>query len=383
MTRVLLSSLPHSNTDSIREPLAAAGFTVIPHALGSAPAVDFTSLAAAAIDVGERVDLAAAQTKRWRLELGDQITPVLWLLSENSGAVAFQGYEAGAEACLARTAEPGTLVAQVKALARTQAAAARLARKAGESLLLGEQLRKARTQLELEQEMGRRIRRGSLPQSFPEVGDIRFTVVNRPQTAHGGDFYDVRRLDEHTIGFFLGDALGRAASGNLLGVLVNQCTRLKMINGNRYRLVPPEEALVEVNRTLIGLGLEEPPLVAMLVGTMDARDGSISLARAGLPAPVFIPAGREPEVWSVPGPFLGSAETSYTPRRGTLEPGDKLLVASDGASPPGESPDPLLESVQRHRELNGAAFTDAIAADLLPRSRHPDDFTLMLVERVA
>jgi len=381
MTRVLLSSLPHSNPDAIRESLAAAGFAVVPHALGSAPAVDFTSLAVAAIDVGERVDLAAAQTRRWRLELGDHIVPVLWLLPDASAAIAFQGYEAGADACLVRSSEPGTLAAQVKALARTQAAAARLARKAGESLLLGEQLRKSRAQLEREHEMGRRIRRGSLPQTLPEVSGVRFSILHRPQTAHGGDFYDVRRLDEHTVGFFLGDALGRGASGNLLGVLVNQATHLKVISGQRYRLVPPEEALVEVNRTLLGLGLDEPPLVAMLVGTLDARDGTLALARAGLPAPVFIPANGEPEVWSVPGPFLGAADATYTPRRGTLQPGDKLLLASDGASPPGETPDPLIDSVKRHRQLSGSAFTDAVAADLLPHARQPDDFTLLLAER--
>jgi sigma-B regulation protein RsbU (phosphoserine phosphatase) len=378
MTRVLLSSMLHSDSESIRESLAAAGFTVVPHGLGAAPTVDFTSLAAAVIDAGERTDLAAAQTRRWRLELGDHIVPVLWLLADPADANS--GFAAGADACLERTSD--TLAAQVKAMARMQATAARLGRKAAESLLLGEQLRKARVQLDLGQEMGRRIRRGSLPQSLPEAGDIRLHIVHRPQAAHGGDFYDVRRLDEHTVGFFLGDALGRASAGNLLGVLVNQAVRLKIIYGHRYRLVPPDEAMLEVNRTLLGLNLEEPPLVALLIGTVDARDGSLSLARAGFPAPVFIPANGPPEVWSVPGPFLGAAETTYPPRRGTLQPGDKLLLASDGASPPGEASDPLLESVTRHRHLNGVAFTDAVAAELLPRSHHPDDFTLLLVERM-
>lgn len=379
MTRVLLSSLLHSDSESLRESLAAAGFIVVSHALGSAPAVDFSSIAVAVIDAGERTDLAAAQTRRWRLELGDHIVPVLWLLTDPVDAAA--GLAAGADACLERTAD--TLAAQVKAMARMQAAAARLDRKAAESLLLGEQLRKARAQLDFEHEMSRRIRRGTLPQSFPEAGDIRFHIVHRPQAAHGGDFHDVRRLDEHTVGFFLGDALGRAAAGNLLGVLVNQAVRLKVIHGHRYRIVPPDEAMLEVNRTLLGLGLEEPPLVALAIGTVDTRDGSLALARAGVPAPVFIPANGTPEVWSLPGPFLGAAETSYPPRRGALHPGDKLLLASDGASPPGEASDPLLEAVTRHRHLNGGAFTDAIAADLLPRSRQPDDFTLLLVERVA
>lgn len=379
MTRVLLSATSTANTAAIRESLTNGGFTVVPHTLASAPAIDFTSLAVAIIDVGQRIDLATSQTRRWRLELGDHIVPVLWLLPEDSAAIAFQSFESGADACLPRDTEPAMLAAQVKALARTRAAASRIALKAGESLLLGEQLRKAHSQLEREYEMGRRIHRGSLPPSLPEVGGIRFSLVHRPQNANGGDFYDVRRLDEHHVGFLLGDVLGRGASGSLLGVLVKQATVLKEITGNRYRLVPPEEALVEVNRTLIGLCLDEPPLVAMLAGEVDVRDGSVSIARAGMPAPVFIPATGDIEVWSVPGPFLGTSDTTYTPRRGSLRPGDKLLFASDGASPVGESPDTLIQTALRNRHLNGEHFMGAIARELLPLSHHADDFTLLLV----
>jgi phosphoserine phosphatase RsbU/P len=381
MSRVLLSSSPTANLDAVRDALALADFHVVPHALASAPGVDFSSIAVAAIDVGERIDLAAAQTRRWRLELGDQIVPVLWLIPEASAAIAFQGFETGADACLPRTVAMDTLVAQVQALTRTHAAVARLARKADESLLLGEQLRKARAQLEREYEMGRRIHRGNRPGPLPAVGDVRFSLFHRPQNANGGDFHDVRRLDESHLGFFLGDSLGRSASGSLIGVLVKQAAILKEIAGNRYRLIPPDETLVEINRTLIGLGLEEPPLVAMLVGLLNVNDGAVTLARAGMPAPIFIPAHGELDAWNVPGPFLGTADTSYVPRRGTLHPGDKLLLASDGARL-GAAQDAFLQSVSRHRAASGNAFVEAIAKDLLPLAAHPDDFTLLAVERV-
>jgi phosphoserine phosphatase RsbU/P len=136
-----------------------------------------------------------------------------------------------------------------------------------------------------------------------------------------------------------------------------------------------------VNRTLIGLCLDESPLVAMLAGSVDVRDGSVSIARAGMPAPVFIPANGDIEVWSVPGPFLGTSDTTYTPRRGTLQPGDKLLFASDGASPTGESPDPLIQAAIRNRHLNGEHFVGALARELLPLCHHADDFTLLLAGR--
>jgi sigma-B regulation protein RsbU (phosphoserine phosphatase) len=272
-------------------------------------------------------------------------------------------------------------------MARGHATAARVWVKAGEARLLGDQLRKAYAQLDHELDMGRRVHRTFLPWAFPEVGGARFAACHRPRSRAAGDFFDVRRLDEEHVGFVLGDVAGRgAAAGSLLGVFVKQTTTLKEITGNQYRLVPPDEVLVRVNRDLLGLGLDDPPLVAMLVGTLNAHDGAVSLARAGLPAPVYVPAAGAPQLWAAPGPFLGTADTTYQLLHGTLSAGDKLIIGSDGARPegdPGGAPDRLVDAAVRHRGLSGQPFLDAVARDLLPHVRHPDDFTLLAVEMAA
>ncbi|HVK17455.1 MAG TPA: hypothetical protein VM533_10935, partial [Fimbriiglobus sp.] len=73
MSTVLVSTLPPAATDDLRRLLAAAGFGVADHPLGAVPAVDFGPVAAAVVEVGERADVAAAQTRRWRIELGDEV----------------------------------------------------------------------------------------------------------------------------------------------------------------------------------------------------------------------------------------------------------------------------------------------------------------------
>src|SRR5262245_46452706 len=97
---VLLSSPPDANSDELRKIVASAGFAVADHLLGSAPAVDFGPVVVAVVDVGERpaqpavpgstagaapakdwTEIASAQTRRWRAELGDQFVPVLWVAS--------------------------------------------------------------------------------------------------------------------------------------------------------------------------------------------------------------------------------------------------------------------------------------------------------------
>jgi hypothetical protein len=381
MPTVLLSTPAGFAADDLRAAAEAAGFAVAGHALGSTPPVDFGPVAAAVVDVVEKADAAAAQTRRWRVELGDQFVPLIWVIPDPDPALAARGLDAGADAVLSRPVDPAAFAAQLRSAARARSVADRVAAKAAEARLLGDQMRKAYAQLDREQEMARRVHRTFLPRSLPEVGPVRFHVAHRPRSKTGGDFYDVQRIGEHRVGFLVGDVLGHgSAAGSLLGVFAARAVGW----GEPGRLLPPEELLVGVNRELIGLGLDDPPLVALLAGTLDVRTGAVAVARAGLPPPVYVPADGEPEAWAVPGPFLGTADTQYTPRTGTLRPGDRLVVGTDGTRPDGMAatggPDPLREAAARHRGLAGPAFADALARDLLPQLWHPDDFTLMVVE---
>jgi serine phosphatase RsbU (regulator of sigma subunit) len=344
--------------------------------------VDFGPVVAAVVEVGGRAEAAAAQTRRWRAELGDQFVPVLWVASPEHAAL---GLGAGADAVLPHPVEPELLAAQLRAMARAHASAARVAARAGESRILGGQLRKALAQLEREQEMARRVRASYLPERLPEVGAARFHVCHRARSRSGGDFYSVRRLDEEHVGFLVGDVVGTAAPGGLLGVFVQQAAVLKEITEAGYCLVPPAEVLTAINRRLLGLGVDELPLVAMLTGVLNAHTGEITLARAGLPAPVHVPASGPPAVWAVPGPFLGTVETAYQEFRAALAPGDRLLIGTDGTRPDGDphpTSDGLLAAAARHRDLTGPGFVDAVARELLQHARHADDFTLLGVEMV-
>jgi len=295
-----------------------------------------------------------------------------------------RGLDAGADACLARPLDPAVFRAQVRAMARCHTAAARLGAKAAEARLLGEQLGKAYGHLERDAEMARRLGRSFLPRTLPAAGAVRFALCHRPRGRSGSNFYDVRRVDEDHVGFVVGDVGGQEAGG-LFGLFAQQAITLKEITGNSYRLVPPDGVLAGVNRELLALGLEDSPLVAMLVGILNVRDGSVTIARAGLPAPIYLPAAGEPHTWAEPGPFLGTAEITLPVHHGNLAPGDRLVIATDGIRPdasPGAGADALGDAAARHRELTGQAFVDAVANDLLRHVRRQADMTLLVVEMV-
>jgi serine phosphatase RsbU (regulator of sigma subunit) len=385
---ILLSRSPDNPASSCRRTLAEAGFAVVDHVLGSSPSVEFGSVLVAIIEVGTRVDSATAQTKRWRAELGDDLVPIVWIMTdpELSQEKAARGLDAGADVVVWQPLEDIRLIAQVRAAARMRTIGIRVATRANETRLLGEQLQKAYRQLDRELDASRRIQQAFLPQSFPTIGAARFAVSHRSRSRVGGDIFDVRVLDENRIGFFLGDIVECGTAGSLIGVFACQSVVMKKLDGSGQRVVAPGDVLSQLNRDLLGLGLEDRPLVAMLVAILNVQTGETAVARAGLPAPVHVPEQGEPRAWTVPGPFLGTADASYPTITATLRPGEKLVMGTDGIRPEGD-PVPgqdtvLIEAISRHRNLSGQGFVDAVAQDLLTQIQHSDDFTLLCVEQM-
>jgi len=370
----------------VRTALESSGFAVSPSGLTGIDPAEVARSQAVIIAVSPKVQQTAqALCRRWRIELGEQYVPIVWLAEEEIPATA--GLDAGADSVLRITVAPEVVVSQMKALLRVQHLHVRLQSRAAESQHLNQKLQAIHQQIDGDSELTRRIHRGFLPQSLPEVGSSRFAVCYRPRSRIGGDFYDVVRLDEEHIGVYVADAMGRGLpASSLLSIFVKKSLQPKEIQGRSYRLVPPGEVLDRLNRDLLNLSLPEPPFVTMLYAQLNCRSGSISFARAAHPHPLHVPADGEPAYWHAAGTLLGVFESEFPVQHKQLNPGDKLILFSDGVHPPTTGPgslnDPLVEAARRHKALSVEPFVDAVSRDLLEESRHPEDFTLLAVEMV-
>lgn len=380
--RILLAGDP-APADA-RAALEAAGFAVTPTGLsGIDPAEVGRSQAVLVAVTPKCVATAQALCRRWRIELGEQYVPILWLAAPDVPAPA--GLDAGADAVLPLPAPPDDLTAQMKALLRVQHLHGRLASRAAEAQNLHQKLQQAYQQVDSDSELTRRIHRGFLPRTLPEVGRARFAVAYRPRSRIGGDFYDVIRLDEEHVGLYVADAMGRGLpASSLLSIFVKKTLAPKEVLGRSYRLVPPGEVLDRLNRELLNLALPEPPFVTMLYAQLNCRDGALTFARAAHPHPLYVPADGDPTYWHAAGTLLGVFESEFPVQQKQLEPGDKVILFSDGVHPPTTGPgslhDPLVEAAQKHRALAVQPFADAVTRDLLEESRHPEDFTLLAAE---
>jgi serine phosphatase RsbU (regulator of sigma subunit) len=188
------------------------------------------------------------------------------------------------------------------------------------------------TRIDEELRLAARLQQDFLPKELPEVGPVRFHTLFRPAGYVSGDLYDVMRLDETRVGFYMADAVGHGVPAALLPMFIKQALATKEIFAGGYRLIPPGEALARLNQTLVDQNLAHATFVTALYGIIDTVTLEVTLARAGHPAPMILRAAtNKVEALQPEGGLLGvfPGET-YDTAIARLLPGDRLLVYTDG-----------------------------------------------------
>jgi sigma-B regulation protein RsbU (phosphoserine phosphatase) len=199
----------------------------------------------------------------------------------------------------------------------------------------------------------------------------------------GGDFFDFLPLGRDVLGFAVGDACGHGLGAALL--VRDVMTGLRMGIEKHLRM---EYVFAKLNRVIHRSNFSSR-FVSVFYGELESG-GGLSYVNAGHQPPVLVRADRVTEL-TRGGPVVGPLpEATY--RRGfvKLEPGEVLLVASDGIldrqSPGGEFfGGERLERLVRARAGAGAAevleraFDGAFAFG----AGRPweDDVTLMVIRR--
>jgi serine phosphatase RsbU (regulator of sigma subunit) len=175
--------------------------------------------------------------------------------------------------------------------------------------------------------------------------------------------------------------MGRGLSPSLLALCVHQRLAPKEIEGQAYRVRPPDEVLLRLNRELLSLGTTEPPLVRLTYGVVSTTSGEVSIACAGHTPPLCLPAAGPAQLWRNVGPLLGQPDVRFPVQRAVLRPGDRLLLYTDGLS--GTAPDQaeqLLAAVHERRGLALNALVESLTQALLTQTADPDDFTMLGLE---
>jgi sigma-B regulation protein RsbU (phosphoserine phosphatase) len=196
---------------------------------------------------------------------------------------------------------------------------------------LGKRLNQHFYEVDQEMRLAARLQRDFLPNLAKPIANVRFAAVYRPASWVSGDIYDVFRIDENHLGFYVADAVGHGMAASLLTMFIKRAMVAKRIRSDEYEIRTPSEILAGLNDALAEQCLPNCQFVTAWYGMLNTETLTLEYARGGHPYPVLIDKNSRSTELRSPGGLLGLARGEEFPTRETrLNPGDKLLLFSDG-----------------------------------------------------
>ncbi len=245
----------------------------------------------------------------------------------------------------------------------------------------------ARERMESELKIASRIQMSFLPKVFPPLpGNARVDIAARLEPARhiGGDLYDYFLIDEDQLFFTVGDVSDKGIPAALFMAVTKT-----LLKGIAEKGMSPSEVLLKCNHELCG-GNDSMMFVTLFCGILDLRSGRLRYSNAGHEHPFLLRRGARPERLIVPDGFLlgVNEEASYETMETLLQPGDKLIVYTDGVTEAinsaGEfySDSKLLDQIESCASLSADGIASRILQSVKTFSSgvpQADDITLLAI----
>ncbi|MBN2315137.1 MAG: PP2C family protein-serine/threonine phosphatase [Sedimentisphaerales bacterium] len=178
------------------------------------------------------------------------------------------------------------------------------------------------------------VQQDFLPTRLPHTDQIRWATVFLPAEWVSGDIYDIVRVDEEHIGFYITDVVGHGMPAALLTIFIKQALVMRETVGNNYRVFSPAEVVKNLNLRMTAQELSGYQFATGCYGLLNTKTLQLTYARAGHPYPILLRPGNPPKPLEARGSLLGIFEQAeFNERTVQLRAGDKLLLYSDGAEP--------------------------------------------------
>jgi PAS domain S-box-containing protein len=242
-----------------------------------------------------------------------------------------------------------------------------------------------RIRLREEARMARNIQMNLLPKSNPDLLGYDIAGKNIPALNVGGDYYDFIYLDEHRLAIGLGDVSGKGLPASLV------MTNLQgTIRGQTFFDADPKECLERANKLLFR-STDSRTFVSLFYAVLDTQKHTLCYANAGHKMPIFLTGNGKLVPLRTRGIALGMKDdVSYIEEEIYVNPGDRLLIYSDGIS---EAMNPRMEEfgddalgeiVQRSSDDTASALIDRIISAVrmhVGDAPQGDDMTIVLLKR--
>ncbi len=240
-----------------------------------------------------------------------------------------------------------------------------------ENVRLAKQL-SDRARIEQEMRIARETQTSLLPTSAPQFPGWDIAGYSQPASEVGGDFYIYHPLTDGSLGISVGDVSGKGMSAALLmGGSVIALAALCLDDPTPADLLRRMDQVLQPYRGSTG---RNTALCYVRLPASGSGPRAIRAANAGMIAPLVRRANGQVAWLDVRGLPLGAPriETHYAEMSATLEPGDMIVIASDG----------IIERMNAAGELFGfERFEQMVAA--CPSHEKAEQICSLILEQVA
>ena len=178
-----------------------------------------------------------------------------------------------------------------------------------------------------ELEQAAEIQRQFLPATPPQAPGLDLAGYNAACRTVGGDYYDYLAYPDGRVGIVIADVAGKGMPAALL------MTSLQAkVQALAEAPIEPGAAVARLNRSLF-VTCPRNRFVTLFFSVADPRTGEIAFCNGGHNPPLLVRASGEIVRLEGGGPVLGILPgVSFTEHRDRLEPGDMLVLYSDGVT---------------------------------------------------
>jgi serine phosphatase RsbU (regulator of sigma subunit)/anti-sigma regulatory factor (Ser/Thr protein kinase) len=342
-----------SSGDTIAQPdrVARPAVIPVPDVAPNDPLVAYLQSEASAVDI-DQLELDSPALRQMKAN-GVQMLVPLVSQGELIGLLCLgprlsqQEYSADDRNLLNNLAAQATPAVRVAQLVRQQEAEAQ-----------------ERERIEHELQVARLIQHTLLPKALPERPGWQLSAYYQPAREVGGDFYDFIELPDNKLGIVVGDVTDKGVPAALV-----MATTRSVMRAAAQRLESPGAVLERVNEALVP-DIPVNMFVTCLYAVLDTSTGHLRYANAGHDLPYRRHVDEASELRATGMPLGLMDGMAYEEKETILEPGDTLLLYSDG----------LVEAHDRSGDMFGFPRTRELIGSF---SEKPDELIDFLLTQLS